>query len=494
MADFVIVTSEEVMSKYKVKASSLPVIALVDPSSSSRDLIKFREKLTPSDLVRWILPYSRPEMQELRLQSRGGKESYAAQFLSSAKTKFILFLPMCKIYDTANTRTTVHFPLLNEWKEINRRYKDDAVFTFTSEAGSEIGRHFDVEDVEYESDVLSFRVFGNKEFPAVVGALEGRGGRKYKSPEVMVSCPSEPTGESLALRSDAVRILDKFVADVIAGTAIPLVKSEKVVGGYMGKAIDAVRDIEARFNGVKKPVSFVKKALGVNVEALVADPSKDIVLGILNSDRTDCAECLELEVNLDLLSRAVDSESRLGVVKIDLALNDLPAHWNIKSVPAVLFFSSKSKTKSLKDSKGSGKKELIKATKLLDTTLKEPGYSMFSLENIYINLLDKCSFDVASLAIASDEQIGMLLSERETVVDFYRARFERAAMNSGRAKWANPLADMLMGEVVYSGRRWHIVLLVVVLLFGYSVGSVAHAPRPEGISVEDAEASVKKNI
>jgi hypothetical protein len=493
MADFVLVTSEEVMNKYKVKTASLPIIALVDPSSSSRDLIKFREKITPADLVRWILPYSRPEMQELRLQSRGGKESYATQFLSSTKTKFVLFLPMCKIYDPANAQATAHFPLLNEWKEINRRYKNDAVFTFTSEANSEIGRFFDVEDV-YESDVLHFRVFGNKEFPAVVGAIDSRGNRKYKSPDLMVSCPSEPSGESLALRSDAVRILDKFVADVIAGTAIPLVKSEKNLGGYMGKAMDFLQKMEAKLSGVKKPVSFVTKAVGINVESLVADPEKDIVLGVFNSERTDCAECLELEVNLDLLSRSVNAEPRLGVVKIDIANNDLPAHWNVKNVPNVLFFSAKSKAKSLKDSKASGKKELIKASKLLDSSVKEPGYSMFSLENIYINLLGKCSFDVASLSIASDEQIGVLLSERETVVDYYKGLFERDAMNSGRSKWPNPLVDMFLGEVVFRGRRWHIVLAIVALLFGYSVGSVAHAPRPGAITaVEEGEAEAKKN-
>jgi hypothetical protein len=78
------------LESFKLNAEKdLPVVYMV--SSETEGFVKYQGEILDINLSEWVLRNSAPTMDELTLRTSQG-ELYAAQFFSSRKLKFILFL------------------------------------------------------------------------------------------------------------------------------------------------------------------------------------------------------------------------------------------------------------------------------------------------------------------------------------------------------------------------------------------------------------------
>jgi hypothetical protein len=123
-----------------------------------------------------------------------------------------------------------------------------------------------------------------------------------------------------------------------------------------------------------------------------------------------------------------------------------------------------------------------------------------SLYELYLFLQRETSFPVETLKIATVEQIGSLLSDEDEVKKKYEA-FERNLLrNEGRMYYENEWIDWFVGEVCFDGKRYHIVvvgllLLGWVLLLGYQLfklilsASTVHVIKKKVASSVNEEAS-----
>ena len=151
---------------------------------------------------------------------------------------------------------------------------------------------------------------------------------------------------------------------------------------------------------------------------------------------------------IDILAKAVAAENRILIAKIDGQANDLPASWNIKTYPALLWFPAKDKDKPYdKDP--------------VPRPYWDAGQSLVEL----ISFVQRHgSFDSKTLKIATSEQLSSLLSEEDVLRKKYELEEVKERRNEGRDYYDNEILDYVLGEIVFDGKRWHIGLVVVLVL------------------------------
>jgi hypothetical protein len=143
----------------------------------------------------------------------------------------------------------------------------------------------------------------------------------------------------------------------------------------------------------------------------------------------------------------VQAESRIVIAKIDGSANDLPANWEVKGFPALLWFPAKDKPY-----KGEGGPK--------PRPYWDAGHSLQELVGF---VQRESSFDKSSLRIATMEQLGSLFEDEDNLRKKYEEEDRWLKRNEGRDVNDNALLDWALGEVVFDGKRWHIALAAVLV-------------------------------
>ena len=261
------------------------------------------------------------------------------------------------------------------------------------------------------ADVVEyFNIDVNSDLPIIV-AHEPSNDRKYKS--------------------KTFKILDKeslqdFVTGVVTGLIPHILKSEPIPKS-------------------SKSPNFVLQAVGLNVIDIVSDPNKDVLLEVY---APWCEHCKRLRPTYEVLGKAVQGEPRIKIVKIDGTANDLPQTWGVKGYPALLWFPAKDKP--------------YKNQTPIPRSYWEAGQSLHELLSF---VQKEGSFDRSTLKVATMEQLSSLLGDEDAL----RAQFEaddiKLKRNEGRVIFENPIIDYFFGEVCFDGKRYHIVIMGIVILF-----------------------------
>lgn len=68
--------------------------------------------------------------------------------------------------------------------------------------------------------------------------------------------------------------------------------------------------------------------------------------------------------------------------------------------------------------------------------------------------------------VATNEQLGTLIGEEEGLRAKYESEERQFRRNEGRQVYENPVADYVLGEVVFDGKRWHLAVAAVLGLVG----------------------------
>lgn len=242
----------------------------------------------------------------------------------------------------------------------------------------------------------------------------------------------QPTNDfkfkSGALQSLEPNALLQFVAGVIAGVVPKIVKSEPV----------------PRITGVPAPVLV---AVGSNVVDIVSTPGKDVLLVVF---APWCTHCKKLMPTYEILGRAVQGEPRIVIAKINGAANDIPAAWGVKAYPTLLWF------------RAADKEGLDDPSSVAPHPYWDAGYSLHELVGF---VQRQGSFEVKTLRVASSEQLGSLLGDEEVLRAKYEVEERHQLRNQGRDVYAPVPLDYLLGEVVYDGKRWHVLAGATVLVY-----------------------------
>ena len=106
-----------------------------------------------------------------------------------------------------------------------------------------------------------------------------------------------------------------------------------------------------------------------------------------------------------------------------------------------------------------------------------------SLHELFGYIVRESSFDALTLKVATSEQLGALLADEDALRLEYEALDRLSKRNEGRKVLENQVLDYLNGEVVFDGKRWHIVAAValvslsVVLVFMVLSRSLASSSK-----------------
>jgi thiol-disulfide isomerase/thioredoxin len=220
--------------------------------------------------------------------------------------------------------------------------------------------------------------------------------------------------------------LRRFVAGVVAGKVSKVIKSEPV----------------PKASPTPPPVVT---AVGSNVVKTVSQRGKDVLLVVF---APWCTHCKDLLPTYEILGRAVQGESRIVIAKINGAANDIPASWGVKAYPTLLWFRA-----SDKETAGGEPVDSLQPHPYWDA-----GYSLFELVGF---VQRHSSFEVRSLRVASNEQLGALLGDEEVLRAQYELDERHELRNAGRHVYGHSLQDYLLGEVVFDGKRWHVALMAI---------------------------------
>lgn len=368
----------------KFGATSSDIPSVYLVSKDSEGFMKYHGEIIEMSLSEWILRNCSPTMSELTVATSEG-ELYASHFFSSRKLKFILFLTPFMVENTS---------ALLYWQEIAEMFTEEAIFAYLTQSGV-------ADVVEY------FEVDFSKDLPMVAAHMP-IGDYKYKSKPV-----------SFDDKTDML----SFVKGVISGKIGKVLKSEILPKVQKGPVI---------------------KAVGANILDIVSTPEKDVLLAVYSPQSVHSKRLLP---TYDLLGKAVASESRILIVKIDGQANDLPASWAIKGYPVLLWFPAKDKPYD-SDS-------IPSPRPYWDAGVSLPELTTF--------VQRESSFDLKSLKIATIEQIGSLMSEEENIRLKYEEEERKERRNEGRVVYDLEMLDWLVGEVAFDGKRWHLGVGIVLL-------------------------------
>lgn len=381
-------------------------------SEDGDGLIPYKGEILELNLSEWVLSNSSPSMGELTFSAPSG-ELYATQFFSSRKLKFILFLRASDVTNQMSGGASV----IDNWQDVSQTFRGKALFAYL------------VQDVV--ADVVEyFNIDVDNDLPLIV-AHDPSHDYKYKSARLM--------------KLDTNTFQD-FVAGVLTGAIKRMIKSEpepksttKGMAGGIGKN---------KGKGGVAAKSTVVKLVGTNVVNAVSSEDKDVLLEVY---APWCAHCKKLAPTFDILGKAVQGEQRILLAKIDGTNNDLPPQWKVKGYPTLLWFPAKDKPYN---SSGS-----------IPRPYWDAGHS---LHEMFSFIIRESSFDPKTLKVATSEQLGSLLGDEETLRAQYEEEERWNKRNEGRVIYENEWVDFLAGEVVFDGKRWHVmaggVLVVITLI------------------------------
>lgn len=409
---FYAATSKQLLESFSIQEQDLPAIYLF--SDESEGLARYSGPMVDSALTDWLLRHVSPAMDELSLSSPASQQ-YATHFFSSKRTKFILCLP-----GTADDVT--NDDALSTWARFAQKYHGKAIFSYMFTANPIV----DVIDY-FEVDVT-------KDLPCIVAHHPGHDHRFKSSPLRWQH-----------LHQDSYR----FVDGVLTGRIHKIARSEAIP---------------------KTQRLMVHKVVGKNVQEVVSHPQKDVVLAVYASHQPASKGLLPL---LEMLAKAVQSESRIQIVKIDASLNDLPSSWGVKNYPALLWFPAKDKpyTKAggrLADDADEEDEEDHDNHHHHHPPVPRPRFywdAGYSLVEMVTFITRESSFEKATLRIATSEQLSTLQQDE----DIYRQkcdeedRYERR--NEGRDVYEDERVEYLLGEVVFDGKRWHVLAAGVLAVW-----------------------------
>lgn len=199
----------------------------------------------------------------------------------------------------------------------------------------------------------------------------------------------------------------------------------------------------------KKSTRPVIVAVGSSVVDLVSQEEKDVLLVVYTPW---CQNCRGLLPTYDILGRAVQGEERIIVAKIDATANDIPISWKVKSDPTILWFPAKDKPY---------KNDVPVARNYWDA-----GFSLIELVGF---IQREGSFDSSTLKIATMEQLSFLQTDEDAAREKYILEELQFKRNEGRKIYDNQLLDFFDGEIVFDGKRWH--LLVALIVSVWCIGS-----------------------
>lgn len=254
-----------------------------------------------------------------------------------------------------------------------------------------------------------------------------------KNKDLPILVAHDPTTDAKYKSEHLDKITSKKLKDFVAG----------VITGYLPKIIKSEKIPSLSAPTHSNPVLPV---VGNNVIDIVSQTDKDVLLEIY---APWCTHCKKLRSTLDILGRAVLAEDKILIAKIDGTANDLPTSWNLKSYPVLLWFPAKDKPyKSLNN--------------IVPRPYWDAGYSLYEMMSF---IQRETSFDVKSLKIATQEQLGQLLSEEDTLRAKYELEDKTAKRNEGRDIYENEMIDYLFGEVIFDGTRFHLGILGILIVF-----------------------------
>lgn len=393
---FYATSSSDVIATFKLGQSDLPAVYLI--ADEKNKIIPFNGDILEKGLAEWVLRHSTPATGELTLASPDG-ELYATQFFSSKKLKFILFLRSSDLMQdnaAAGEYSSENVPsAISEWLAVAELFKGQALFSYMIDgAVPDVATYFEMNVVQ--------------DSPMIV-AHDPSHDHRFKSQRLVGKHKDSLVG---------------FVKGVISGGVSKMLKSEP---------------IPSTAQLAKLPKSSVVYAVGSTVIDIVSEPEKDVLLMVTSPK---CANCRKLAPTFDILAKAVQGESRIVVAKIDGINNDLPSSWGIRNYPTLLWFPALDKPY--------GSDAVPVPRSYWDAGL--------SLHELVSFVQRKGSFDLNSLRVATSEQLGSLLGEEEAI----RARYDELdrldRRNEGRQVLDNVIFDYIHGEIVFDGKRWHVVV------------------------------------
>lgn len=283
--------------------------------------------------------------------------------------------------------------VLDLWRQIALDYSGKAIFSYMTQSSvADVVEYFDI-DVE-------------RDLPMIAAHQPTTDG-KFKSPIINLQSSQD---------------MEKFVAGVIEGRILRVLKSEPIPRNNNGPVL---------------------RAVGKTVLDIVREESKDVLLAVF---APWCQQCKKLLPTYDLLGRAVQGESRIVIAKIDGISNDIPPAWNVKTYPSLLWFPAKDKPYE--------EDEIPVPRSYWDA-----GYSLQELVGF---VQREGSFDIKTLKIATIEQLGSLLADEDILRVKYEEEERALRRNEGRMLYDIESVDWLLGEVIFDGKRWHLAALVVL--------------------------------
>jgi thiol-disulfide isomerase/thioredoxin len=294
--------------------------------------------------------------------------------------------------------------------------------------------------VDEIADVMEYFNVSSSDLPMIVGHISTND-YKYKSPPRTILDP---------------QYLHGFVSDVISGKISRIFKSEP----------PPTKKMQEENRGVVI-------ATGNTVESIAFEQGKDVLLYVYTPW---CVQCKKMRPSFETLARAVQAEPRIVVAKIDGAANDLPTAWDIRGYPTLLLFKSSDKIEK------SSKKNAA-----IPVHYSELG---FGLHDLFKFIITESSFDENTLHVATPEQIGSLLGDEDLLRLKYETIERWEKRNEGRTLLENEILDYFAGEVVFDGKRWHVLLvgvLFILFVFAYilspfiqALGTKKKAPTSTG--------------
>lgn len=415
-ASFFAITSPELKKQLGHEEDRVSINIVMENAKDGYGLLPFRGEVSESALSEWVLKNSVPAMGEITFASQTG-ELFATQFFSAQKLKFILFL---RPEDLTGSATD---SVLEHWHSVAEVFRKSALFAYmVGNAVPDVSEYFSIDS---DSDT-----------PMIVAHEPGKDAR-YKSGRLS--------------RLD-IESLQDFVAGVVGGYIDRIVRSEPVPKSKPSKKTNVI------------------KAVGSTVIDIVS-ADKDVLLEVY---APWCGNCKRLAPTLDILSKAVQSEDRIAIAKIDGTANDLPPSWRVKAYPTLLYFP--------------------KSDKPYNDTPSPRRYwdGGMSLQELMGFLLKYSSFDPKTLRVATSEQLGMLMGDEEALRLEYEAEERWRERNKGRAVFESPLVDYFIGEVVFDGVRWHVLLSAVLLLYSVAVTGYILFFLPSASRIKNRKSSNKK--
>jgi hypothetical protein len=431
------------MKSLNIQTSDMPEIFLTT-SEQEDGYLRFSGELLESSLSEWVLRNSPPGFQELSLSVPNGilsfpsatlflyfpffflhlGEFYATQFFTSRKLKFLLFLTADQVSDQ----------LIDSWRRISSDYQSQAIFTYiTQKQFLDLHEFFQINYPQDLPCIVAYNPLTDSKYKITnLLSLSSAAEEDEEEEEERKERANQSSKSARKIKSE----LNEFVKGVMSGRLSKIVKSEPVP---------------------KNSVGYVPKIVGANLYEMISQPDKDILLFIYVPY---CEKCKKLFATFDLLGRAIQSESRLQLYKIDGIANDLPTSWSVRQYPTLLWFPASDKPYY---------------TKNIDLITPKPYWEAgYSLQELYSFIRHESSFEADSLKIATIEQLGSLLNDEPIFREKYEKEEQHFKRNEGRVIYESELMDWIFGEVIFDGKRWHLgaagliattwILMVVYIL------------------------------